>query len=217
MIDTIWQGAIDYAQTMSHWETAGVALGVAYLLFAMRQSQWCWYAAFGSTAIFTWLFFDVSLLMESALNLYYLVMAVYGWYSWRNGGDSPDEALPVQRWQLKQHLLTIMGVIILSLVSGYLLTEHTGAVLPYLDSFTTWGAVITTWMVTRKVLENWLYWVVIDAVAVYLYLDRGLYLTALLMMFYVVLALVGWVTWYKDYRQQQNSDDRFGSGVIEGQ
>ena len=72
-------------------------------------------------------------------------------------------------------------------------------------------------MVTRKVLENWLYWVVIDAVAVYLYLDRGLYLTALLMMFYVVLALVGWVTWYKDYRQQQNSDDRFGSGVIEGQ
>ena len=203
MIDTIWQGAIDYAQTMSHWETAGVILGVAYLLFAMRQSQWCWYAAFGSTAIFTWLFFDVSLLMESALNLYYLVMAVYGWYSWRNGSSNPAEQLPIQTWRLKQHLLVIGGVIAMSLASGYLLTEHTGAVMPYLDSFTTWGAVITTWMVTRKVLENWLYWLVIDAAAIVLYVDRELYLTAVLMMLYLVLAIIGWISWRRDYLSQQ--------------
>ena len=202
MLDTILSGAIEYAQTMSHWETTAVLLGVAYLVLAMRQSQWCWYAAFGSTAIFSWLFFDVSLVMESALNVYYLAMAVYGWLAWRNGAsDKPD--LPVQRWTLNQHGLAIGSVVLISLISGWLLTNNTNAALPYLDSFTTWGAVLTTWMVTRKVLENWLYWVVIDAVAIYLYLDRGLYLTAVLMALYVVLAIGGYFLWLKDYRSQQ--------------
>ena len=201
MLDTILSGAIEYAQTMSHWETTAVLLGVAYLVLAMRQSQWCWYAAFGSTAIFSWLFLDVSLLMESALNVYYLAMAVYGWLAWRNGtGDQPE--LPVQRWGLAQHGVAIGGVVLISLISGWLLTHNTHAALPYLDSFTTWGAVLTTWMVTRKVLENWLYWVVIDAAAVYLYIDRGLYLTAVLMAFYVVLASAGFFIWLRDYRQQ---------------
>jgi nicotinamide mononucleotide transporter len=201
MFDTIWQGALSYAQTMSHWETTAVILGVAYLVFAMRQSQWCWYAAFGSTAIFSWLFLDVSLLMESALNVYYLAMAVYGWISWRNG-KTENTALPIQRWQFNHHVLAIGGVLLISAASGYLLSENTTAVMPYLDSFTTWGAVLTTWMVTRKVLENWLYWVVIDAVAIYLYIDRELYLTALLMMVYVVLATAGYFMWRKDYLEQ---------------
>ncbi|TPD55198.1 MAG: nicotinamide riboside transporter PnuC [Thalassolituus maritimus] len=204
MLDTIISGAIEYAQTMSHWETTAVLLGVAYLVLAMRQSQWCWYAAFGSTAIFSWLFFDVSLVMESALNVYYLAMAVYGWLAWRNGSpESPD--LPVQRWGIQQHGIAIGGVVLISLISGWLLTNNTNAALPYLDSFTTWGAVLTTWMVTRKILENWLYWVVINAAAIYLYIDRGLYLTAVLMAFYVVLAVGGYLLWRRDYQAQQAS------------
>ena len=206
MLDTIISGAIEYAQTMSHWETTAVILGVAYLVLAMRQSQWCWYAAFGSTAIFSWLFFDVSLVMESALNVYYLAMAVYGWMAWRNGAsDQPN--LPVQHWSLTNHALAIGGVVAISLISGWLLTNNTSAALPYLDSFTTWGAVLTTWMVTRKVLENWLYWVVIDAVAIYLYIDRGLYLTAVLMALYVVLAVGGYFMWLNAYREQNSTDD----------
>jgi len=212
MLDTIISGAIEYAQTMSHWETAAVVLGVAYLVLAMRQSQWCWYAAFGSTAIFSWLFFDVSLVMESALNVYYLAMAVYGWMAWRNGaGNKPD--LPVQRWCLKKHSLAIGGVVGISLLSGWLLTNNTSAALPYLDSFTTWGAVLTTWMVTRKVLENWLYWIVIDAVAIYLYIDRGLYLTAVLMALYVVLAVGGFFMLLSAYRDTNDSDGTSISGA----
>lgn len=206
MLDTIITGALNYAQTMSHWETTAVILGVAYLVLAMRQSQWCWYAAFGSTAIFSWLFFDVSLLMESALNVYYLAMAVYGWMSWRAGNEQKS-TLAVQRWSLSNHIIAISGVLLISAVSGFLLSENTGAVMPYLDSFTTWGAVLTTWMVTRKVLENWLYWVVIDAIAIYLYIDRELYLTALLMMVYVFLAVAGYFMWFKDYKAQDHLPD----------
>lgn len=214
MFETVWQGALNYAQTMSHWETTAVVLGVAYIVLAMRQSQWCWYAAFGSTAIFSWLFFDVSLLMESALNVYYLAMAVYGWMSWRGEKGSENEqgksTLTVQRWSLSNHVIAIGSVLLVSAASGFLLSENTSAVMPYLDSFTTWGAVLTTWMVTRKVLENWLYWVIIDALAIYLYIDRELYLTALLMMVYVVLAMAGYFMWLKDYKAQNaQTDSRF--------
>ncbi|WP_221793495.1 nicotinamide riboside transporter PnuC [Oceanobacter mangrovi] len=205
-MNDILKQIIDAFMAQSGAEMVAVALGVAYLVLAMRQSNWCWYAAFGSTAIFSWLFWDVSLLMESALNVYYLVMAVYGWWAWKHGSsDNHDAELPVQSWSGRHHLLTLLAIAVLTLVSGYLLSAKTSAALPYLDSFTTWGAVITTWMVTRKVLENWLYWIVIDTVAIYLYIDRGLYLTALLMMIYVVLAVAGWFMWSKDYRQHHET------------
>ena len=95
-------------------------------------------------------------------------------------------------------------VLALSLLSGSALSAYTDAVNPFLDSFTTWGAVITTWMVARKILENWVYWLVIDAVSIFLYLDRELYLTAALFAAYIVIALFGLQQWLKHYRQQSS-------------
>ncbi len=194
-------------QAMSYWEVIAVVLGIAYLVLAMRENSLCWYAAFGSTAIFSWLFFDVSLVMESALNVYYLAMAIYGWYIWNKPKNPNSKAtLSITTWSAQQHLLCISSVIALSLLSGYLLNNHTTAVMPYLDSFTTWGAVLTTYMVANKVLENWLYWLVIDSIAIYLYLDRELYLTALLMVIYVILAIFGFKIWLKTYQQNNQQD-----------
>ena len=78
LVDAFYEGIVAAAQAMSIWEVAAVILGIAYLVLAMRQSILCWYAAFGSTAIFSWLFWDVSLVMESGLNAYYLIMAIIG-------------------------------------------------------------------------------------------------------------------------------------------
>ncbi len=184
------------------WEATAVALGLAYVLFAARESIWCWPCALVGTSIYIFLFWDVSLLMESALNVYYLIMAIYGWWHWTR--DKPENLarLPIQRWSLKQHAITLALIAVLTLISGALLEGRTTAVLPYLDSFTTWASVITTWMVARKVLENWLYWIVIDAASILLYLDRALYLTTALFAFYVVLAIYGWFTWRRHYVTQ---------------
>ena len=187
---------------MSFWEALAVVLGVAYLLLAMRESLWCWYAGFVSTAIFLVLFWEVSLLMESALQLYYLAMSVYGWWHWRKG--LTGEPLPISRWSGTGHALAISAVAIATLASGALLSRYSHAALPYLDSFTTWGSILTTWMVARKLLENWLYWLVIDSASIYLYLDRGLYLTALLFALYLVIAVFGYIQWLRHYRRQFN-------------
>ena len=182
-------------------ETLAVVLGIGYLLLAMRESSLCWYCAFLSTALYVWIFGDVSLYMESALNVYYMAMAIYGWLQWQRGG-ADKSGVNIIRWTARQHILGVAIILAASVTSGYLLSSNTAAKLPYLDSFTTWGSVFTTIMVAQKVLENWLYWIVINCVSIYLYIDRGLDQTAAMFFLYLVLATIGFLTWKKAYDTQ---------------
>jgi nicotinamide mononucleotide transporter len=183
------------------WEGLAVLLGIAYLLLALRESIWCWYAAFASTLIFLGVFWQSRLLMESTLQVYYLGMAVYGWWQWRGGTDG-DHNTRIHRWTWRQHLVAWSAILAASALSGALLSRHTDAALPYLDSFTTWGAVLTTWMVARKVLENWLYWLVVDGASIALYLQLELYLTAALFALYLAIVCGGYATWLRRYQRQ---------------
>ena len=179
-------------------ETLAVALGISYLLLAMCENSLCWYCAFFSTAIYVYIFGDVSLYMESALNVYYMGMAVYGWLQWQKGGAN-HSGVEIVRWTAKHHIICILVILIASVISGYLLSVNTDARLPYLDSFTTWASVLTTVMVARKLLENWLYWIVINSVSIYLYIDRDLDQTAAMFTLYLVLSVLGYVAWKKNY------------------
>ncbi len=177
-------------------------LSIAYLLLAVRQNIWCWAAAFVSTAIYTAVFLQVRLYMDSGLQIFYAGMAIYGWSQWRHHGD-PERDLLISRRSLSWHAVVIAAVTVISLISGYLLDMHSQAAFPYLDSFTTWASVVTTWMVARKILENWLYWIAIDSISVYLYVNRDLYFTVILFLLYVVIAFAGWHKWKKDYHAYQ--------------
>ncbi len=184
-------------QATSTLELVSVAFGLAYVILAARENIWCWPAAFVGTGTAIFLFWDVSLVMESALNVYYLAMAVFGWWQWRHGGESRSK-LTIQTWGLHQHCLTLAAIAGLTAVSGFLLSKHTSAALPYVDSFTTWSAVITTWMVARKILENWLYWIVINAVSVWLFIQKQLYLYAALFVLYTIIAVFGYLYWKRN-------------------
>lgn len=185
---------------LSPWEALAVGLAITYLLLAVRQIRWCWVAAFISTAIFTTLFWEVELLMQSALNVYYMGMAVYGWWQWGHGGRGNGE-LGVTRWRWQSHAIVLGLVLAATLVSGRLLSLHTQAAWPYLDSFITWGAVLTTFMVARKVLENWAWWMLINSLAVFLFIERGMLMTAGLHLAYLVISIFGWISWYRDYHR----------------
>ena len=185
---------------MTSWEMLAVFLSVTYLLLAIKQNLWCWVAAFISTLIYTILFFDASLLMDSALNMFYLVMAIYGWYSWKYGnGINKNEELEITTYGLAKNLKIIGTLIIVSLILGYIMANYTRADFAYLDTFTTVFAVFTTYTLTKKVLENWLYWIVIDSVSIYIYINKGFYLTAVLFAFYTVLAFIAYNNWKKEY------------------
>jgi nicotinamide mononucleotide transporter len=183
-------------------ESIAVALAIGYLVLAIRENIWCWLCAGISTAIYVWLFVEARLYMESALNVFYFAMAIYGWYVWYTGRTDGHKR-PVVRWPLSAHATAIVVVIALSLASGYVLSTRTNAAFPYIDSATTWSAIWATFLVARKVLENWWYWLVIDIASVFIYWSRDLDLTAGLFVVYVIMIPFGIVSWTRSWREAQ--------------
>lgn len=179
-------------------EGVAVVLALAYLLLAARESLWCWLCALISSVIYIWLMWEAKLYMETALNVFYAVMAVLGWWQWKPAeAGKPQRAIVSMRWS--QHAICIGLTLALTLVNGWLMQRFTEAAWPFVDSFISWGCVVTTVLVVRKVLENWLYWIVLDGLAIVVYLDRGLYLTALLFAGYVVIVVFGYFKWRREY------------------
>lgn len=193
------QTIVESLNVMTTYEAIAMILAIAYILLAIKQSLWCWPAAFFSTLIYTVLFYDVSLLMDSVLNAYYLIMAVYGWYSWKYGGKLQQEELAVSTYGLSKNIKIIGILTIVSLCFGYIMANYTSADFAYVDSFTTVFAIFTTYMLAKKILENWIYWIVIDAISIYIYIQKGLNLTAILFVIYTVLAFVAYKDWKKEY------------------
>ena len=184
---------------MSLWEALAVVLAIVYLVLAIRENIACWIAAIFSTSIYIVLMYQAGLYMESALQFFYIGMAVYGWISWQKR-EVTNHELRVTSWPVKRHGVPLLLILAATLISGFVLKRYTMAAMPYLDSFTTWGAIVTTWMVARKILQNWHYWFIIDSLSIYLYVSRGLYLTAMLFALYLVLIVVGYREWSRSIK-----------------
>lgn len=198
---------------MSWLELIAVLFGLAYVILAAEESIWCWPAALISVTLYIYLCVDARLYAETGLQIFYLIMAIVGWRSWnsRKYGPATREkprnpeavhVLPIKTWPVSLHLKILLLNAAATLLLAWGLSTYTSAANPLLDSFTTIFSLFTTWMVTQKVLENWLYWVVIDAASVFLYASRDLYLTALLFALYTLIAIAGFRKWYKQYQLQ---------------
>ena len=192
---------LEQAKAQSWLEVVAVVTAVLYLLFAIRQQIICWLFAAISTAIYIWLFVAAKLYMESVLNVFYLVMAGYGWYIWSSGKTNGHDR-PVVVWPLSTHAVAIVAIVVASTVNGYLLSAYTDAAFPYIDSLTTWSAIWATFLVARKVLENWWYWLVIDIASVLIYWSRDLQLTSVLFGIYVIMIPIGLISWTKSMHRQ---------------
>lgn len=173
-------------------EGIAVVLALAYVWLAARQNIWCWPCALVSTAIYTWLFWHVSLPFHTGLNFYYLIMAIYGWMQWRN---KDADLITVQSWDLTRHAICILALSI----GAWGLSQFASTVLDanflYLDAFITVFSVFTTVLVAHKVRENWLYWIVINIFAAYLYFAKDLALTGILFLCYTGFAIYGYSQW----------------------
>ena len=193
--------AIVAAITTVTWtEWVAVVLALAYLLLAIRQNSWCWVFAIVSSTMYGVIFARTGLVMQAALQVFYVAMALYGWYHWK-GGASTGPAR-VQRWPVRWHLLALGAVAIATLVNGWLVANPAAdPLVQYADAATAWASVFATWLVARKVLESWLYWVVIDLAAAVLYGSQGLHATAVLFLVYTALAARAYQAWRNDERE----------------
>jgi nicotinamide mononucleotide transporter len=202
MIDnTLFNAITDGLLALSGWEVFASLLGIGYVIFAAKESQWCWPLAFVSTLIYTLLFWQDQLPMQALLNFYYMAMAIYGYLLWQKQGQAEDViAISKLTWP-RQFAFLITGSLLTFLTAKYLISIDASQ-SPYLDAGVTVFSVLNTVLMARKVLQNWLYWIVIDAAAIQLYYETGYYATIVMFSVYLVLALVGYLNWMKLYYKE---------------
>ena len=185
--------------TENWFEIVAALLAIAYLLLAMRQDARCWIAWIISSLMYLFVMYSAGLYMEAGLQIFYLLMGFYGLYQWQYKLAN-NEALKIKVWPITTHMMCLTALFLVVITSGNILSNNTDAASPYIDAFTTWGAIIASYMVAKKILENWIYWFVIDFVSVFLFVSRELYPTALLFCLYLVLVIIGYRSWKKEWQ-----------------
>ncbi len=195
----------DWLKTQSLLETAGVVTGILCVYLAAKNKIWSWPLAIISVLIYVVIFTEARLYADAGLQIYFLIMNVYGWYFWSR---KPDQQLkvPVIRISLKESLISLIAVVVFTIVLGTFLYQGTDASFPYLDSFCTACSLVAQLLLARKIIENWLIWIFVDIIYVGIYISKDLHLTAGMYALYVIIATIGYIDWKKELRSyNQNS------------
>ena len=179
------------------WITFVTAL--AYVYFAAQKKLITWLFALISVGLTFYLDVIGKLYIESGLQVFYFAMAIYGWINWKKVEKND---LLITRWSIQLHLLNIFASALLALLVGYIFDNYTEQSTPFLDAFTTCFSLVATFMVVKRVLENWLYWIFINVGMVVLYMNNGFEILAAQYGIFVVLALYGYWSWNKSFKLQ---------------
>ena len=172
-------------------ETVAVIFSLLYVYLAAHQNNLCWLAAVISVSLYIYICFNAKLYAETILQVFYFLMAIYGFYSWKKNNSQ----LQISTWPIKKHLFIILLGTVLTFFLGFIFSNFTDAEMPLVDSFTTVFSVFATYMVVKKILSNWLYFIIIDIISTYLYFSRDLHLTSLLFLLYTFIAVAGFIKW----------------------
>ena len=187
----IFQTLYSLEINLSLIETIAVFFSIIYVVLAAKESIWCWLAALISVSIYIYICYQAQLYAETGLQVFYFIMAIYGYFSWKKN----NSLLRINELAISNHILIMILGSLLTFLLGFYLSAYTDSQLPIVDSFTTVFSVIATYMVVKKILSNWLYFIIIDAVSIYLYFSRDLHMTALLFSIYTIIAIIGYWKW----------------------
>ena len=184
-------------------EIIGAISGLLFLYLEIKQNKWLWPVGLFTSAMYIYVFFVAKLYADMSLQLYYVFISIYGWILWNRGDNHAEKDLPVIALNRRLFvILFVVNVLIYAIIS-YILVNFTDASLPYWDAFTTALSIVATWMLAKKILEQWLVWVLVNFVSLGLYIYKELYPTSVLFFFYTAFSVVGYIQWKKDMLRTQ--------------
>lgn len=185
---------------MTWMEAIATVFGLLCVWLTIRQNVFCWPAGLVQVFLFIFIFYEARLYADVVLHIIYVGLSIYGWVHWSKRDRAPLAVTVVR------YLPLWMAVVIAGTgVWGYALTRFTDASVPYFDSFVVMASLVAQWLMARKKLESWHFWIVADIVAVGVYSYKELYLTTALYFVFLILAVTGYVAWRKDLRMQKQS------------
>ncbi|MFL5766048.1 MAG: nicotinamide riboside transporter PnuC [Bacteroidia bacterium] len=167
-----------------------------YIFLVALENSWGWLFGIIASALSVFLCYSGNLFLESGLNVFYVIIGVYGWHQWLYGSKEKAE-LPITKLSLNNNLVLVLLGGVLWIPFGYFAGKYSTQALPYMDAFITAFSIIATYMTAKKYIENWIYWIITDSLGIFLFGIRGFYLLALLNIVYTILALAGFLSWRK--------------------
>jgi nicotinamide mononucleotide transporter len=183
-------------------ETIAAAFGIISVYLSVRQNIWSWPTAIANVGLYTIVFFHSRLYADMGLQVVYIIISIYGWYQWLYGGKGHTE-LEVSRTTRRLGVFLVGLGCVSSLLLGTMLHRTTDAALPYLDSTTTSTSLIAQWMMTKKLLENWIVWVAVDVVYIGMFIYKSLYVTSFLYLVFLILSVMGYRQWKATLREPE--------------
>lgn len=175
-------------------ELVAVITGIGSVLFARKENILVYPVGIVSVLIYVYLCFIVGLYAEMGINGFYFVMSVYGWYYWAHRG-AHEEKTPITRCNTREHLFNGVLLVLSFLVLWLVLEHYTNSTVPVLDALTTAIFIVAMWQMARKKIENWITYFVGNLICVPFYFYKGLALTSIQFLVFVVLAVMGYLSW----------------------
>ena len=179
-------------------EIIGTLSGFLFLYLEIKQSKWLWPVGLFSALMYIYVFFVAKFYADMGLQFYYVIISIYGWFHWSRSKGKDAIELSVTNLSIGLFIKLPLASLFIYIGISFILLNYTDSPIPYWDSFTTALSIVATWMLARKILEQWLVWVLVDAVSMALYIYKELYPTAILFAVFTVLALYGYFQWKKD-------------------
>ncbi|HUQ48329.1 MAG TPA: nicotinamide riboside transporter PnuC [Gemmatimonadaceae bacterium] len=179
---------------MDRFEIIAALFGVVSVFLSVRQNIWSWPTAIVNVGMYIVVFYRSKLYSDTGLQVIYVALNFYGWYQWLYGGKNRTE-LPVTRTTGRLAAVLVVIAAVTTMVLGTLVSHNTDAALPYIDAATTSTSLVAQWMMTRKLLENWIVWVSVDVVYIGMYIYKDLHVTAVLYLVFLLLSVMGYMQW----------------------
>lgn len=183
---------------MDWTEVIAAITGLVYVILEIKQKRSMWVVGAISALFYMAVFFSSSLYAATGLQVYYLAISIYGWYKWgRPDTDAVSGSEVIVAMKPGPAAISILVSFVFYFILKWVLENYTGDPNPELDAVITILSMLATYWVTKKHLENWLLWIIADSLAIYLYVQQGLYATTVLYVIYIGAAVAGYIHWRK--------------------
>jgi nicotinamide mononucleotide transporter len=195
----------------NHYEVISALTGLIYLYFSVRQNIWLWPTGIVASVYSVMVFYNSHLYADMSLNVYYVLVSLYGWFHWLIRKDNiKHDSIRISRLTLRSWIGYMGMIIFLAVIIALLLINLpqkiglTPSSVPWWDAFLTSGSIIATWLLARKILEQWILWVIIDTVSVGVLIYKGLYIMSALFIIYAIMSVVGFQKWKLEWIKQND-------------
>jgi nicotinamide mononucleotide transporter len=180
-------------------EIFAAVFGFLSVYFTIKQNILCWYFGLLQVVLYSFVFYTSKLYSDMILHIIYIFLQVAGWYSWKYGGSNKSTL----RITLIKNATFWIGLTVLTTVLlGYVMQTNTDASYPYEDAFITVASLVAQYLMIKKILGSWLFWIVVDAVAITIYWHKGLYFTTALYVLFLIMAVIGYLEWKNAYNKE---------------